>query len=203
MIGYRMLLTSVMTAMLLSLYSCSNNNPMESPAGDTTGLNFVDVTIDAPALDKGGDPGMLATERAWISKKDGGLLRYVRRGIHVKDRIARVILEVLPDGVDESLEISLALEKGIFFGTIGMQYAPHGLVFNKPAILNIRAENLDLSALDAATIDKLQLYYDNRVTGKWELMQCDKIVIDIEAGILRVVNGRLPHFSRYALAWSN
>jgi len=45
----------------------------------------------------------------------------------------------------------------------------------------------------------VDIFYDNQENGQWEPMQRDDVLIDVDAGSVKVVNARLPHFSRYAI----
>jgi len=64
--------------------------------------------------------------------------------------------------------------------------------------IEIKIEDIDPSSLN---LDNLDIYYDNPATGEWELMPRDAINIDIDDDEIeiKVVNARIPHFSRYAI----
>ena len=54
-----------------------------------------------------------------------------------------------------------------------------------------------------ANLETLDIYYDNPETGRWEKVRRKKVIVDKDIGLVKIVNARLPHFSRYAVAWSN
>lgn len=71
-----------------------------------------------------------------------------------------------------------------------------------PALLNLEATGLDLSAIDPAMVDQIDFFYVNKETGRREQMRNDSLIIDLDAGYIKLVNARLPHFSRHAIAHS-
>ena len=116
---------------------------------------------------------------------------------HTELSFAEISLEVLPNSIDVTKEIEITLETTELSGGVAVTFQPHGTIFAPDAILNIEAHGVDLSGVDPNEVD---IYYDNQETGNWELMQCDDIIVDAASGTVRVVNARLPHFSRYAIA---
>ena len=201
--------SALLTVFAVNFNACTEQSPMQhSETGQK--LNFVSLeglsSLDKQSRSHSPEGRTVSTT---VTRKDGGRLRMAFQNkaelAEFENTTAVVTLDVLPYSVDRPTEISLTarMMKAIVYGDIDMEYSPHGLIFNKPALLNIRGENLDLSELDPATIDLFGLYYINQETGQWEAMETDEIYIDIASGIVRVVNARLPHFSRYALAWSN
>ena len=74
-------------------------------------------------------------------------------------------------------------------------FLPHQY-FNFPAILNQTFTGLDLTGLDP---NNIKLYY-LATDGNYEVMECDQLIIDIEAGSITVVNGQIPHFSLFGFA---
>lgn len=73
---------------------------------------------------------------------------------------------------------------------------PEGLEFLKPVELSIETQNIDLSALDPATIG---LYYYNEDENNWELMEPTKLDVNIDKGRIKG-HWHIYHFSRYAVA---
>ena len=107
----------------------------------------------------------------------------------------KVELTVLPQSVIAATELVLVLD-GL---NVDMEFGPDGLVFQNPALLNVTATGLDLSNVNEETLD---LYYDNTVTGQWEKVERENVIVTKATGTLQIVNARIPHFSRYAVAWS-
>jgi len=165
-------------------------------------LNFTSNKI---ALNK------LVTKSKWISPWYGGTLTMeffeatasslTASYAAAQTLKAKTTLEVLPGAVSSWVNISVTMDDELaMMGDIDMEFAPHGLVFNTPAILNIEAYNLDLSGLSSADLGTtFGLYYDNVETGKWEKMVSEDFEINIDEGFVKVINAELPHFSRYAI----
>ncbi len=107
-----------------------------------------------------------------------------------------VSLTVLPHSVKDTTELSLIMDKKRF----DMEFGPRGTVFANPALLNIIAVNLNLKKVNLET---LAIYFDNPETGQWQKIDSENVVVDKEHGFLRIRNTQIPHFSRYACAWSN
>jgi hypothetical protein len=154
----------------------------------------------------------LVTQSAWITPWYGGTLQlefFEATASNWTDDYysdtqtlkAKTTLKVLPGAVNNWVNISVTMDDELsMLGDIDMEFAPHGLNFNTPALLNIEAYNLDLSDIntdDLGTV--LGLYYDNQETGEWEKMICEDIQINFAQGFIKVINAQLPHFSRYAV----
>ena len=107
-----------------------------------------------------------------------------------------VTLTVLPNSVKETTELSLIMDKKSF----DMGFGPAGTVFANPALLTIIGVNLNLKKVNLET---LGIYYDNPQTGQGQKIASENIVVDKEHGFLRIRDAQIPHFSRYACAWSN
>ena len=85
-------------------------------------------------------------------------------------------------------EISMIINNEI--GTIS--FYPH-MVFNIPAGFNVKYTGLDLSDIDPHLVDFMFQNYD----GTTEQINYDEIIVKVDVGVLRLVKGRLNHFSRY------
>ena len=110
---------------------------------------------------------------------------------------AELTLEVLPNSIDQDKEIEISLETTELSGGVWVTFQPHGTVFSPPVVLNFVAHGVDFTGIDPSTVN---IYYDNPDTGQWEPMPCDDVIVNVNAGTLRVINARLPHFSRYGVA---
>jgi len=106
--------------------------------------------------------------------------------------------DATPGALDADTELSLTLNASTVAGEVDMVFSPHGTVFNTPAILNIKALNLELKDLSKKDID---IYYDNRESGYWEKMESHFVKVNTRRGNIWVKDALLPHFSRYAVAY--
>jgi WD40 repeat protein len=109
---------------------------------------------------------------------------------------AKASLQVLPGAIDGDTEFELSIDTNEIVGRVSITFGPHGTVFNLPVILNMEVQGIDFSGVDP---DAVNIYYDNQEDGGWELMGSDAVIINADAGTCRVINARLPHFSRYAI----
>jgi outer membrane protein assembly factor BamB len=109
---------------------------------------------------------------------------------------ADVTLNILPETISEDAEVSLEIETTELSGGVAITFEPHGVSFSSPAILNIEAHGVDFTGVDPESVD---VYYDNPDTGEWEPMQRDDVLVNAGLGTVKVINAKLPHFSRYAI----
>ena len=109
-------------------------------------------------------------------------------------------MKVLPKAIKKKLKLGLSLDDQVVTGNVDLLFSPHGTKFKKPAILNIEAKNLDMSEMN---LEAIAVYYDNPKTGKWKKMKSKEIIIKPEDGYIKIIDAELPHFSRYAVAYSD
>jgi hypothetical protein len=69
--------------------------------------------------------------------------------------------------------------------------------FNQDVIYNAKFTGLNLTGIDPSSIDFV--YQDE--SGAIEKIEYDALNIDVENGVLEIVNARIPHFSRYGFTW--
>lgn len=103
-------------------------------------------------------------------------------------------LMATPGMVDEEQPFTLRLEVGRTGRNLYLIFSPHGMVFRKPLLLNLEASGLNFRG---RVLSDIGLFYDNN--GRWEKMKAAKIFADTQNGSIKIVNGILPHFSRYAI----
>ncbi len=208
----------LMTAFALNFNACSEQSPMsstdESPFAQDN-VQIIDLGDAFTSLDKG-------EVKAVVTPEDGGQLVLIKGEafedeqedfeeegeleIFEEDDLDIleydeesgfiVSLTVLPHSVQDTTELSLIMDKKSF----DMEFGPAGTVFSKPALLNIIAVNLNLKKVNLET---LAIYYHNTETGQWQKIDSGDVILDTEHGFLRIRDAQIPHFSRYAVAWSN
>jgi hypothetical protein len=108
----------------------------------------------------------------------------------------KIKLKIHKDSIDDDAEISMSVDDETFLADLDVLFGPSGLDFERPADLDVDIDNIDLTGIDPSAI---HLYYENKLTGDWEIMDCKKVTVDVENGKIKVTKGELPHFSRYAL----
>ncbi len=110
-----------------------------------------------------------------------------------------VSLKFEPGSVSRDVDITLSVDDAVLMTTIDLSFAPEGLVFLKPAILDVNAQGLDLSGIPPGA--NINLYYFNKQTGTWEQIPTRRISVNISNGQLQCKDGEIPHFSRYAFGY--
>ncbi|MFQ5674314.1 MAG: hypothetical protein ACE5G1_00330 [bacterium] len=225
--GTRKLLPIVLaTALVLNFFGCFEQFPLspeaekENPASEQL-INIISLNKDLPALTHGS-----VTVTEWVTPEAGGRLlmqlgdvfatpdslidnidngtdsTYTdstsdsANGIYGQMAGVKVELEVLPQSVESATELFLKFSDS----NMDMEFGPHGLLFNNPALLNITANGLDLTNVNEET---LGLYYYDPETAQWQQVESENVIVSQQSGIIQIVNARIPHFSRYAVAWSN
>jgi len=71
-------------------------------------------------------------------------------------------------------------------------FSPSG-TFLLPVIYNLTIVGADLSGINPVNVG----FYYIAADGSYQKAQCDKIIVDVQAGRLQVINALLPHFSTY------
>ena len=133
-----------------------------------------------------------------VTRKDGGELILDYKGLeHNNGNVeVKMTLKVFAETISRDAVLQMGLDDQNFI----MSFGPHGITFSQPALLNIEARNLDFSGVNVET---LALYYLDSKTEEWVKLQTAEIIVKQEEGYLKFVDGQIPHFSRYAVAWSN
>ncbi len=192
----------LMTAFAVSFNACNTESPMNT--NTTAGTDNVLQTSNGPVrvLSLGASGSTLqkvTSVTEFIRASEGGSV--ILRHNNPRNRmVAEMSLRILPKTLDSDREISMTLDDEDFVGNMDVVFGAHGTVFSKPAILNIYANGLDFSGVN---VEALQIYYYEPATDTWEAMQADFIGADAARGEMKIINAQIPHFSRYAVAWSN
>ena len=175
----------------------NDNSQLEQDNNLTSNLTFIkwNNSYHDPVL------GKVLKTKQFISYQNGGELKLNYKTIQTDYGEVKVfiMLKVFPQTISHDATLSLSLDDEFLIGNIAMEYGPHGITFSKPAMLEIFAQGVDLSGFNP---EKIDIYYDNQVTGELELIKSKKIIIKEDIGTIRVVYAEIPHFSRYALAHS-
>ncbi len=184
-------------ALILNFNACSEQSPMSSETESiavTNNLNILKLgnSKSAFSLNK------IVSVSQWVTKKNGGELIVDYKGYEHNngDVEVKVTLKVFAETISQDSELALSLDDQEISGNVALSFSPHGVTFSSPALLNIEAKNLDLSGVNPADIN---IYYDNQETGQWEVMESDKVIVKVNDGYVKIINGQLPHFSRYAI----
>lgn len=183
--------------LMMATFSCEKMNPSEPDYGISKverrdkNISILDFGLPQSNLQK------VTTASEWMTVEEGGWLRLFHLGEDTTDfMFVYSHLVVQPNSMSEDAEIGLTVDDQNFAGAVDVEFSPHGIVFSQPALLTMYAYGLDLSGVD---VDNLNFYYDNQETGLWEPMEYEQLYVSEEQGIIFILNGELPHFSRYAI----
>lgn len=181
-------ITAVTTFSVVSLgiNACSQQSPLgaEHTKGQFTILQIGDDNV----LNK------LASTSKWITYENGGVITLAYDGYESNSGEVSIALslEVFAETISQDTLITLAMETS----SLDMVFGPHGTLFSTPAVLNLEAHGVDFNGVDPNRVD---FYYENPETGQWQAMPRDAISVNANDGTVKLINGRLPHFSRYAI----
>lgn len=192
---HRVFALTVLVSSALVFVGCNTSAPVSSlgsrePGGPATRpLQFI------PFAKKPGQLHKIYIVTDYVTYAEGGKLKLDYDG----DYEFEAELEVPIQSISEDAELSIQIDDESFVLNFDVTFQPHGITFSKPALLTLKADGLDLTNVDPASV---KLYYDNPETGVWEEMEVESVTVDEVKGKVTVKNAKLPHFSRYALAHS-
>lgn len=178
-------------ASLIFFTACQNESPITGPQNNEfqKSVTAEPQWIGLPqAADKSLAKKFITSE--FITVADGGYLLIDESYISAEGKTVKAYskIEFAPGVVQQDVLISMDIDDQ----TGVAEFLPHQM-FNDFAILNQTFEGLNLTGIDPSTI---QLYY-MATDGTYEVMTYDQLIIDVEAGTVQVINGRIPHFSIY------
>jgi hypothetical protein len=187
------LATLTVFAMGLLFNGCSTENPVavstDQPvaAKNITFVSLVDVGSNSLAK--------VVSAQKWISKSNGGTLHmhYTATSGYPRPEVV-VDLKVPAWSIDYSKTISVTFDDA---AGAELVFGPHGTQYGTPALLTVECKNFNLSGIDP---NSLKFYYVNE-SGQWIEHPVHEIFVDVNAGVLRVVDAQIPHFSRYAIGY--
>ena len=186
----------LMSAFALNFNACTEQSPLDSSKTGNGELNFLKIGESVTRLSK------KVSTSEFVTYKDGGELIVEYKGIENDNGAveAKLTLKVFSETISEDAELVMSLDDQVLVGNVDVGFEPHGITFSSPALLTIEAKSLDLSGVNPHLIN---IYYDNPETGEWELMNSYGVIVKTEDGYVKIIDAELPHFSRYAVAWSN
>ena len=186
----------LMSAFALNFNACTEQSPLDSSKTGNSELNFLKIGESVTRLSK------KVSTSEFVTYKDGGELIVEYKGIENDNGAveAKLTLKVFSETISEDAELVMSLDDQVLVGNVDVGFSPHGITFSSPALLTIEAKSLDLSGVNPHLIN---IYYDNPETGEWELMNSYGVIVKSEDGYVKIIDAELPHFSRYAVAWSN
>ncbi len=198
----------VLTAgLVLNFGGCTKKSPLTPEVNRTSSqseLHFISLGQKSPSLSKITKVLMETTEN--VTYKDGGELIIDYQGDEDEDEdadgdvLVKTTFRVFSETISQNARLVLRMTDALLSGEVDVSFQPHGITFSLPGLLNSEAKNIDLLGVNPNNIG---IYYVNEDTGEWEKMQTYDIIVKKNEGYLKIINAEIPHFSRYAVAWSN
>jgi len=205
---------ALVTGLALTFNACTENSPLNVEANlpsSENELHFISLGQESPSLNKKGkkdkkgkkgkDAKVLVEVTEFVTYKDGGELIIDYKGDEHRggDESVKTTFKVFSETISQDAGLVLSMTDALLSGEVDVSFQPHGITFSEPALLNIEAKNIDLSGVKTKNIG---IFYVNEETGKWEEMQTYDIIVKKKEGYLKIIDAEIPHFSRYAVAWS-
>jgi hypothetical protein len=178
--------------MAFFLYGCSEQSSLVNP---------VQTSSNGSALGKGGKKvltvgegeGQIHMASQRIIASTGGTVRLqgsYGRGSRIVDY--NLSISFGPGALPRDTTISICIDEATFGVNADVTFAPCGLVFNRPGVLLLYANNVDI-ALQNGPLSLT--YYDS---GTWQPMPNSwGAYLTNDHGYV-VAGAQIPHFSRYA-----
>ncbi len=184
----------LLTGLTLNFAACTNESPLSSQQPQVTTkvvqsnigpIRLLQVDKKELTLMKG-ETFKTFKETKTIKAKKGGTIEVGDRSYGKSSIIFKK--NDLPKDMTISFEWTTG---GTFQGMLnGLEFGPHGLVFNSPVEVQLSYKKADLQGIDEET---LKIFYYNEETELWELIGDE---VDLKK---KTVTGFLDHFSRYAI----
>jgi len=187
---------ALLAGLAIHFNACTEKSPMSSQdnqAAETQGLKILKIGDGVTRLNK------IVTASQYVTQKGGGELIIDYKGYeHNNGNVTvKMTLKVFNGTISQDAELMMSLDDQGLLGNVDVTFSPHGITFSRPARLDIEAKNLDLSGVNP---DDINIYYDNPETGQWEVMQSYAVIVNEANGYIKVIDAKLPHFSRYAIS---
>ena len=134
-----------------------------------------------------------------VTPKDGGIINY--HNSYMSDYgIVHIDVQIKFDrnSVSDSMIVSVGLDQDELSGDISLDFSPSPVTFLIPAKLEMTVRGLDPASLPA-NASNLILVCNGQVDNPnyFEVMQCRSINMNRRDGQIQVVDGLIPHFSRF------
>ena len=203
-------LTVIFALLILGLIGCETANPVDPsnrtetsvmksqsapsealPVGGNTVQELQFITLPRPLL----WPPSYRTRTAsgTISAANGGTvnLSYSYLGPLILPITVNATLTVPPGAASQNTTITMTMDQS----RVLVYFSPDGLVFSKPALLDVKVTGLTLSNLLFGSQAGCYWYDPNKQV--WVQMPAQSIVSDLLHLTFVAQSAQVPHFSRY------
>jgi hypothetical protein len=148
------------------------------------------VSLEPRSLQKSGSFLITPQNGGYIKFSDSYLTSYGTVSININ-------LYFPPNSVTDSITVFMNLSQDALTGDLGIDFGPTPSYFLTPALLTFTVKGLDPLTLPSNPANIQFVYLDK---GIYIPMPAASISVDVKHGSLSIVNGQMPHFSRYG--WS-
>lgn len=188
----------LLTAMMIGLFlvGCQDSNNLVGPE-NTVGTPGNSVSfLKLPASL---EPRPLHKPIPFlITPQSGGVVHYSDTYQSAKGPVTvDVKLNFPPGAVSDSMIVVVDISNDQLTGELKMDFGPSPTSFLKPALLTFTAQGLDPASMPSDASAITFVFMDN---GNYVPMTAKKISINLDKGELNVLDGEVPHFSRYGWA---
>jgi len=134
-----------------------------------------------------------------ITPQSGGVIHYDNTYNSTGGEVTvDVQLRFPPGAVDDNMIVSIDISRSELTGDLSMDFDPSPTTFNKPALLTFEVYGLNVNELPQDYDSIKFVYKDNN--GNYIPMKAKSISVDVKKGELKILEGEIPHFSRYGWA---
>jgi len=189
----------LITILILTIWGCADNNSLTGPADQTNSSVTQGVTAElnyfklpkfiSKGLSKGGT-GFSVTKLVKAKKNTKMEIKDDYNGPNGKVKVS-IKIDFKKGTVKEDTEITMSFDP--VYGII--EFSPH-MIFNKDARLELAYDGLDPDEMAEVEPDLDFIYL--APDGTYEKIDKTKIKIKAKKGEIKLIHGKLPHFSRYA-----
>ena len=186
-------LTYLAAILLLTFVGCMQESNITGP------VNSIDRTqqktiIMLPAKADMSIEDLFTTSQN-ISGNTGGDIHLVQSYLAINGQTVTVDCDLTVPSNNESFQNVRNITMQIGADQATVDFYP-SMTFSQPVILNFRITGLDLSGINPQNVG----FYYLDSNGNLTPTENEGVIVDASTGTLKVINAKLPHFSRWAYA---
>jgi hypothetical protein len=140
-----------------------------------------------------------------VTPKDGGNINYKNSYMSAYGLVEiELQIKFEKNSVSDSMVVSVGIDQNELSGDLSLDFSPSPITFLIPAKLEMSVKGLDPASLPAHASD-LILVCNGQVDNPnyFEVIKCKEIKMNKKEGQIEVIDGIIPHFSRYGWGTRN
>jgi len=186
-------LTYLAAILLLSLVGCMQETNITGP------VNSIDNTQQKTIIMLPAKADMsietIYTTSQNISGNSGGEIHLVKSYLAANGQTITIDCDLTVPSNNLSFQDIRNITMQVGGDQAAVEFYP-SMTFSQPVILNFTITGLDLSGINPQNVGFFYIESNGNLTPT----QNDGVVVDVSSSTLKVINARLPHFSRWAYA---